>query len=344
MFKFNQKIKIGSRTVGEGFPVFIIGEIGSNHNLSMNQAKKLIDVASAAGVDAVKFQSLRFEQLYLSDRAPLALKELHKKIDLSERFLCQLFVYAKKKGLIFFSCATYFEAINTLEKLGVLIHKIASPITFGFGELITAISKTKKPLIVSTGYCEQKEIDRAVKLIMSAKNHQLILLHCVSSYPLSPDWAALGFIRKLKKRYDCLVGFSDHTLSLSLPAVAVALGAKVIEKHFTLSRKMKGPDHKFALEPAELAQMVKNIRETEKALASKRKLLPPERKFRETIIMKLIAAIDLFPGTVLKKNHFIYRRSLGGIEEFRLSDVIGRKVLHPVKKLTPINWGDIDRK
>lgn len=341
MNTFKQKILIGGKTVSKKDPVFIIGEIGSNHNLSMVTAKKMIDVAAYAGVDAVKFQSLKFSQLYLESKVPASLKELHKKIDLAENLFAELSNYTKKKGLIFLSAPTYFDSLLILKKLNMAAYKIASPITVGFTSLIAEAAKINKPLIISTGYCNLKEIDRALKVVSDSGNNQLILLHCVSSYPTSAKNASLGFMDVLSKRYGCLVGYSDHTLSTSIPATAVALGARVIEKHFTLSRKDKGPDHAFALEPDELAAMVKNIRETEQALSVAHDISLFEKEMKKKVMMKLVAAADIPAGTVLGKKHIIFRRAPGGIEEFKINDVIGKKNKVLLKKMTLINLKDI---
>ena len=336
--KFSKKIKIGSKIVSENSPVFIIGEIGSNHNLSMKTAKALIDVGARAGLDAVKFQFLKFDELYLPGRQTKHLQELHKKIDLPESCFAELSSYAKKRGLIFLSSPTYFKAVDLLEKLNVPAYKVASPITVGYGSLLVKIAKTKKPLIVSSGYCTMREIDRAMRLVLKTGNKKIILLHCVSGYPTLPHDVNLRFMKTLQKRYNCIVGFSDHTLSVSNPAVAAVLGARVIEKHYTLSRKLKGPDHRFALELDELAAMVKNIREAEQILGQgkNRKILPAEKKMKEIVMMKLVAARDIPAGTILKKEYIVFLRSPGGIEEFRVDKFIGRMVTKRIKKMTLI--------
>ncbi|MBI4779669.1 N-acetylneuraminate synthase family protein, partial [Candidatus Falkowbacteria bacterium] len=293
MNKFNQKIRIGKKLISEKSPAFIIGEIGSNHNLSLKTAKRLIDIAAAAGVDAVKFQSLKFDEQYLESETPGFLKKLHAKIDLAENLFVELAAYSEKKGLVFLSAPTYLLSLAILEKINMAAYKIASPITFGFTSLIAAAAKMKKPLILSAGYCSLKEIDRAVKAVLASGNRQLILLHCVANYPTLAKDASLGFMKNLKERYGCLVGYSDHTMSTVIPAVAVALGARVIEKHFTYSRRAEGPDHSFALEPKELTEMVKNIRQAEQALGFSHKISPFEKKMKKLVMMKLVAAKDI---------------------------------------------------
>lgn len=338
-YAFSKQIRIGDRLISKKSKTFIIAEIGSNHNQSIKMTKKLIDVAKEAGVDAVKFQSLNYDELYL--RGDKNLERLHKKIDLPENMFVKLFDYAKKKGLIFLSCPTYFRSIDILEGLGIVAFKIASPITIGFQSLIFAMALKNKPMIVSTGYCTISEIDRAVKSVVRGGNKKLILLHCSASYPIS--WAgdvSLGFIKILKKRYGCLVGFSDHTMSTSIPATAVALGAKIIEKHFTLSRKLSGPDHGFALEPKELSEMVRNIRDAEKITGQHKIISSSEKKMKKAVIMKLVAAENIASGAALKKEQLIFRRVQGGIEEYKIDDFIGRRVLKAIKKMSLIRETD----
>lgn len=340
MNRFSQKILIGEKLISKKSPAFIIGEIGSNHDGSIKQAKELIDLAKEVGVDAVKFQSLKFGQLYLPGDKKL--ENLHKKIDLPESAFAELFDYTHKKGLIFLSSPTYFRSIDILEELGVKAYKVASPITVGFQSLILAMAKKNKAMIVSTGYCTLQEIDRAVKTVAESGNRKLVLLHCLASYPIfRAEDVNLGFMQILGKRYNCLVGFSDHTMSVSVPAVAVSMGAKVIEKHFTLSRKLDGPDHWFALEPKELFEMVKNIREAEKIIGDQKIILPSEKKMKKKIMMKLVAASDLSAGSVLKSENFIFRRAHGGIEEYKINRVLGKKIKKPIKKMELLTFSHI---
>lgn len=336
--KFSQKIKIGKKVISKISPAFIIAEIGSNHNQSIKLAKKMIDLAAAAGVDAVKFQSLKFDQLYLKEPANEEIEKIHQKIDLADGVYKELFDYARRKNVIFLSCATYFGSLKTLEDLGVVAHKIASPITVGFISLVRAMALTKKPLIVSSGYCTIPELDRAMNAIKKTGNDNVILLHCTSAYPTLPQDANIKFLQFLQKRYNCLVGFSDHTMSVSIPATAVALGARIIEKHFTLSRAMEGPDHKFALEPDELKQLVKNIRDTEQSLGNgkSKKILPVENKFKKKIMMKIVAGEDVAVGTILMDKHLIFRRASGGVEEYKKEQMLGKIVKRPIQAMSLI--------
>jgi sialic acid synthase SpsE len=339
---FDQRIQIGSHLIGQGLPSFIIGEIGSNHNRSLTVAKKMIDIGADAGLDAVKFQNLRFEKQYVIDQRLNGVRKIHQKIDVEDRFFKEVSAYTLKRGLIFLSTATFPEAVEFLDRLLMPAFKVASPITFGFSHLVLQMAKTKKPILVSTGFCEQKDIDRAICAVMQAKNRKCILLHCTSSYPTPSNQIFFRFIADLRKRYGCLVGFSDHSMSKSLPAVAVALGANVIEKHFTLSRKMNGPDHAFALEPDELREMVRNIRDTEAAMNGTRKLVPAELKNRRLFMAKVVAAHEIALGAVVKEDDIIFRRAPGGIEEYEAERyIIGKKTKRIISAMQLILRGDV---
>lgn len=342
---FAQKLKIGKFIVAENAPAFIIAEIGSNHDRSLVQAKKLVDAAKAAGANAVKFQSLAFDKQWLASMASKSLKDLHKRVDFPDKEMKSVAAYAKKKGIIFFSAPTYMEAVDFLEGLNVPVHKIASPITVGFTALATRISETGKPIILSTGYCSKAEIDRAVMAVRRGGNNKMVMLYCISSYPTEAKHIDFAFMEKLQKEYGCLIGFSDHTMSTSLAALAVSKGARVIEKHLTLSRKLKGPDHPFAIEPHEFKEMVKNIRDAEIAIVPRksewRALRPFEVSFKKKVLMKLVSAKAMPKGTKLSKSDLIFRRAPGGIPEYEIDRVIGKTLKHSLYEHALITKKDL---
>lgn len=234
-------IKIGNKLIGEGEPTFIITEAGSNHNGSLEQAKKLIDVAAKSGADAVKFQIFQAENLY-SKYTPE-------------------FRYLKGKNTF------DFEAVDLLDK-HVPAFKIAS-FEITDLELIKYVAEKGKPMIISTGMANLGEIEDAINVIKSVGNEDIILLHCNSLYPTPVEVVNLRAIETMKTSFKVPVGFSDHTVGIQIPIAAVAMGACVIEKHFTLDRTLPGPDHSFAIEPDELKEMVRGIREVEKAKGTK---------------------------------------------------------------------------
>lgn len=241
-------VKIGSCTVGPGSPVYVIAEIGSNHDGDLGQARELIGVAAECGADAAKFQLYRADELYPGEVTAGALPDAW----LPELKAC---CHANR---VEFLCSVFsvetLEAYLDVEPAAV---KIASPEAQAY-ELIYCAALSGVPLIVSTGACDDLDVQAVVTMVDGAP---LVLLHCVSAYPAPVELLNLNVIRTMRRRFGVPVGFSDHTMDGPAPAVAVALGASVVEKHLTLSRRLVGADHPFALEPDEFARMVGDVRE-----------------------------------------------------------------------------------
>ena len=264
------KLKIGDKLIGEEEPCFIIAEAGVNHNGSVELAKKLIDAAKDAGADAVKFQTFKAESVVVKDAQKAEYQkettgegsqyEMIKKLELTEEDFRELADYAKEKDIMFLSSPFDKESVDLLNELDVPAFKVGS------GEitnlpLLRYIAKKEKPIILSTGMSTLGEIEEALDVIRSEGVEDIILLHCVSNYPARIEDVNLRALGTLKQAFKLPVGFSDHTLGITAPIAAVALGACVIEKHFTLDRNLPGPDHKASLEPEELKEMAKAIRE-----------------------------------------------------------------------------------
>lgn len=330
-----KKIKItDSRYIGDDEPVFIIAEIGSNHNQDLELAKRLIEVAADVGADAVKFQSIQYAELYGNSNKGenQSIQKLHRQIDLQEEWYGELSEHAKKCGVLFFSAPTYLRAIQLLEQVRVSLYKIASPQAIAFPQLIQAVAETQKPIILSTGYCLLDDIDHAIDTFRSTGNNKIIILHCISEYPTDPDIANLRFMPFLGERYEVLFGLSDHTPGYTIPIAAVAMGATVIEKHITLSRLMPGPDHHFALEPDEFRAMVKNLRNIEKSLGSgiKTTITDNEKEMKAMIDMKVIVSKDIQSGEVVQASDLQFRRLVNGLSA---SEVYNKK-LTAIKNIT----------
>lgn len=327
-----KKIKIGGKLVGEGEPIFIIAEAGSNHNGSLELAKKLVDVAAEAGTDAVKFQAFKADKLFNKVKNKDIVDKLEK-LELREEWYKELFDYADKKGLIFLSSVFDEDSADLLDSSGIAAYKIAS-YELTHIPLLEYIAKKNKPVILSTGMANESEVKEAVECIYSAGNRQVIILHCVSQYPAEPGNVNLKSILALKRIFDCPVGFSDHTETIYAPIAAVALGAKVIEKHFTLDKSLPGPDHAYALEPEELKQMVAAIREVEKMLGSEKIKLAEseinERKWRRAIY----AACDIPEGTVINKDMLMIVRPSpeGSLAPKYFKELSGKKIKKDIKK------------
>lgn len=308
--------------------VFVIAEIGSNHNQDIDQAFHLMNIAKQAGADAVKFQSLKLDEVIAEEDISQDDIELFNKIKLDETWYRELFEYARKIGIECISAPTYLQAITLLKKNGARYMKIASPQTYGFPELIKKVAQLDIKTIMSTGYCEEDEIERAVNLYQKYGDlDNLTLLHCISQYPTEVQNVNLNYMKVLQNKYGVSVGYSDHTLGIIAPIMAVAMGATVIEKHLTLSRKMEGPDHYFALEPDEFQRMVTNIREAEQMLGTGEKILTSfEKDFRDSVVMYPYAARDMKPGEQIEENDIRYFRSkTRGVSPWRVEqDLIGK--------------------
>lgn len=298
-------------------------------------AKKLIDIAVESGADAVKFQAIKYNKLYVKKDS-----DIKKSFELKEEWIEELFNYCNKKRILFFVSPTYLESIDILEKLNIKLYKIASPQTITYPQIIEKIAKLKKPIIMSTGYCTLEEIDRAIKIVEKVGNKKLALLHCISEYPTKPEYVNLKFIQTLKRAYNIPVGFSDHTLGWEVTIASVALGASIIEKHITMLRDQKGPDNFFSLEPDEFKTMIKNIRIIEKTIGDGMKLqiTKNEKNILDKLRMKAIAKRDIFKGKKLNKKYDIdFRRDVDGIDAwdiYKSNNLIAKRNIKQGEPLT----------
>lgn len=308
-------VLIGGRAVGPGRPCYVIAEIGSNHDGSLRQALSLIAVAAKAGADAVKFQSIRYDQIFVPGLETPAHRRFFKRLELPETWYARLKRACDDHGVHFLSCPTYDSAVELLSRAGVPAFKIASPQTRANLPLVRLAARRGKPLLMSTGYCSYGHIAKAVAACRKAGNNRIVLLHCVSEYPAPPAKVNLRVIGTLGRMFGLPAGLSDHTLGTTAAVAAVALGACVIEKHLTLDRGLPGPDHRFAAEPEEFADLVRSIRRTEAMLGSgiKRGPTPEEERAARSLQLRLIAARDLRPGVILRAGDFIARRHGKGL-------------------------------
>lgn len=327
--------------------VLIIAEIGSNHDGKLSQAIELIKVAAHAKADAVKFQLFVPERFYPAiirengrSRKNPKIKFL-KKYQLKTEWIAELKDTAKNLGLEFLCTPFDPESAQILNDNQVAAFKIASG-DLTYRRLIEKIASFNKPIILSTGMATLKEVDDAVGLIQSITSAPLILLHCTSLYPAPPDSLNLRSIQFLKDRYGLEVGFSDHSLGIEASVAAVALGAKVIEKHITLSRKLKGPDHSFALEPYELCEFVKAIRNTEVAVGEYTKRVD-RREYAERFWARrsLYAASKLKDGQTIKEQDLIELRPASGVNAWDIAGIIGQKIARSKKPFEQIHLEDL---
>lgn len=333
-------LHIGERPVGDGAPCYVVAEIGSNHNGSLARAKELIARMAEAGADAVKFQSIRSDRIFMEAFTESYERELHRRIELPAEWHEELAECAAGHRVHFLSAATYDEAVPLLRKVGVPAFKIASPQAVGHLGLVRAIAREGKPLLLSTGYCTYIEIAKAVTLCSEEGNDRIVLLHCVSEYPTPPERANLRAMDTLRSIFGVPIGFSDHTLGIAVPLAAVARGACVVEKHVTLDRAQDGPDHHFALEPAEFVEMVRGIRAIERSLGdgSRAAISDRERTILPTVLTRLVARVAIAAGSPVEEGDLLFRRAPFGLLLDDLPLVRRAVAVEPIPPGTPLTW------
>jgi sialic acid synthase SpsE len=320
---FADSFSIGSKDVGPGEPTFIIAEIGSNHDQDLSQAKNIIDIAASAGADAVKFQTLDYDELFHDPTTDEQTAELYDEIELPTEWYPTLSAYAAEHGMAFLSSPTYQAAVDLLEDIDVPAYKIASAQVVSDQPLIRQAASTGKPLFLSAGLGGMSHIEQSLQSCLDAGNSRVAVLHCVSEYPTEPADVHLRRINRLSSAFGTICGFSDHTMSTHIPAAAVAMGAQIVEKHITLDRTLAGPDHENALEPDEFERMVAGIREVNAAVGHGVKLAATgdETWLRDHVQLKLVTSTDVSSGTRLTEQLVTSRRSPHGIPHERLDEL-----------------------
>ncbi len=348
-----ENVTTGSLSIGPNFPCFVIAEAGVNHNGDLELARRLVDVAAEAGADAVKFQTFRADRL-VSPTAPKAAYQrqttdagesqldMLRRLELSPAAHRELNDYCRQRGLIFLSTPFDEESADLLDELDVLAFKIGS------GEVtnhpfLEYVARKGKPIILSTGMSYLSEVDEAVRVLRDAGCEQLILLHCVSSYPAAPADANLKAIQTLAAAFGVPVGYSDHTPGIEVALAAVALGACVIEKHFTLDRNLPGPDHRASLEPPELRALISGVRTVERALGDGiKRPVPAEADTRAVARRSLAARVDIPAGVIVEAGMLTALRPADGIPPGLIRRVIGRRTRRSLTAGQFIDWSDLE--
>lgn len=337
-------LTIGDRKIGRGHPAYIVAEIGINHNGDISLAKRTIDAAVKAGVNAVKFQNYQTEDFvltrtethtYISQGKTVTEPQydMFKRYELGTMELGEIAAYCAKVGIDFHSTPTNEEGVAELQRLGVGVMKNGSDYLSHL-PLIEAMARTGLPTVLSTGMATEEDIEEAVSTYRDAGGRAFILLHCVSQYPTPVAELNLRRIGVLRERFGCPVGLSDHSEGPQAAALAVALGACWIEKHFTLDRSLPGPDHAFSSNPVEMSALVRGVREAETALGSGQLdvLSPREKKNRKTFRLSCAAARDMDKGEVLGRGDIAFFRPGTGLPPGRWDRLVGRALKHPVKR------------
>ena len=345
-------VQLGHRIIGTGQPSLVIAEAGVNHNGDVKLACQLVDTAADAGAGAVKFQTFVADEVAIAAAPKVAYqkcaagddesqREMLRQLELSSDDFRTIRDRCNDRGICFLSSPFDRTSVDLLTELLVPAFKVGS------GELtnhplLTYIASKRKPIILSTGMSDLDEVSAAVDVIRLAGIDQIVLLHCVSSYPANIDVCNLRAMATLRDRFDVPVGFSDHTLGNEAALAAVALGASVIEKHLTLDKDMKGPDHKASCEPDELKVLIRQIRTIEQALGDGvKKPLACEAENRRLARRSLVVMIDVAEGQAIDERHLAARRPADGICPSELTKVAGRQAARFLPAGTVLQWSDL---
>ncbi|MDO4720815.1 MAG: N-acetylneuraminate synthase [Peptostreptococcaceae bacterium] len=323
--------------------VFIIAEAGVNHNGSIELAKRLIDEAARVGADAVKFQSFKAERLVTEAARKAEYQkettgktesqfEMLKKLELDYGKHRELMDYAEKKKILFLSSPFDLESIDLLDELGLSLFKIPSGEITNYPYLVK-IARLKKKAILSTGMADLGEVEDAIEVLESNGCEDITILHCNTEYPTPMADVNLLAMKTMKRAFGLPVGYSDHTLGVEIPIAAAAMGATVIEKHFTLDQRMPGPDHRASLEPREFAAMVLAIRNIELAMGDgRKKASPSEAKNKKIVRKSIVASCDIKAGELLTEENVTVKRPGEGLSPMLWNEIIGRKAVKDFKK------------
>lgn len=331
---FNKSIQIEGKDISGESKTFIIAEAGVNHNGDMGLAKEMIDVAAESGVDAVKFQTFKTDKLILRgmEKAPYqklttdreeTQYSMLKRLELSKEQTAELVSYCKNRNIIFLSTPFEKASLDELDELGVAAFKVAATDLTNI-QFLRQIAEKKKPIILSAGMCYLEEVRKALEAIFRI-NKSVILLQCTANYPIQDSEANINVIHTFQDNFDVLVGYSDHSQGIGASPYAVALGAKVIEKHFTLNKNMDGPDHKASVTPDELKRLVEDIRRVEQYLGDGIKMPScSEQRTRKSLQKCFVAKKVIRTGDVFTEENIVAKRTNGeGISAIYFDNVIG---------------------
>ena len=352
MIKVKDKI-IGGNENGD-HKCFIIAEAGVNHNGSIILAKKLVDKAVYAGADAVKFQTFKSEKLvtgyasmakYQKDNIGVQDTQFNmlKKLELSYDEFVELKNYCDEKGILFMSTPFDFESAKFLNSIGVEVFKISSGDLTNI-PLLQYIAEFKKPIILSSGMATLGEIEEAVMALKHKGISHIAVLHCTSNYPAEINSVNLKAMNTIKNSFNVIGGYSDHTEGITIPIVAAALGADIIEKHFTLDKNMEGPDHKASLNPEELKSMIDEIRKVNVALGSGIKTFTNSEIDTMKVARKsIVASRYIRKGEIITEEHLDYKRPGTGLKPKYYKDIIGKKASKDIEADMQITFDLVER-
>ena len=351
---FPKEIKIGKKTIGEDHPVYIIAEIGANFDRDINKAKKLIKAAKECGADCAKFQSFKAEKIVSAGGfSRMQLKGVHgswgrpvhevfRDAEFPREWHKELNNYSKEIGIDFSTSPYDIEAVDLCEEMDLPFIKIGSG-DITWLEMLEYIAKKNIPMFLATGDATMSEIDEAIRTIEATGNNNLVLMQCITNYPSKIESANINVLKTYQTAFNIIIGYSDHSPGPVVALGSVALGAKVIEKHFTLNKTDKGPDHPHSMDTNDFRKMVEYIRELETALGSSRKLVVEEES--ETVIVQrrsLYANRDIQRGKTIQAEDIVELRPQLGILPKYKKYIVGKKTNKTILKDEPISWEDID--
>jgi sialic acid synthase SpsE len=333
-----KKIFLNSKFVAEKYEPYIIAEAGSNFDQSLNKAFKLVNIAKNSGADAIKFQLFKANKLYPNNPK---MRDIFKKIELKKSFAKKIKIFCEKNKIDFMCSPFDVDSAKFLKKIGINSFKIASSEISNYS-LLNYVASTKKTVLISTGMAEERDIIKILNIFKKKNNDNLIFLECTSLYPSKYKDLNLSFISKIKNKFNMLAGFSDHTLDNYSALVALGLGARVFEKHFTYNKKASGPDHSYALNPKELKTYVKKIKDLFFSIKEDKKLISREvlkSSRRNGVYIKN----DLRKDSIIKKNDLIFKSPPIEILSIYKDKVIGKKLKKNKFKHEPLYYSDIKK-
>lgn len=346
------EIEFTNKYFGDNKPVFIIAEAGINHDGSLEKAKELVEVAISANADAVKFQTFSGENLASKDaflaqyhkkgsKKKETLKGLLKRLELKDYEVKELFEYCRGRGILCFSTPFGPQDVELLENLDNPLYKIASFSLTNY-PLLKKVAETTKPIIMSTGLHTLGEVEEAVEILRNNNSNDIALLQCTSHYPSHPIDANLKVMNTLRSAFDLTIGYSDHTMGIIIASAAVAMGAKIIEKHFTLDVNHYGVDHDASLNPEELKSLVQAIREVELAMGSSVRNIPEiEHEIQKVHRPSIVSKSHIRAGEIIEEHMLTLKKPGTGIHPRDIHWVIGKKAKNNIERDRIINKSDL---
>ena len=338
-----QRLKIGDKFIGDGEPAFVIAEVASAHEGKLDLAKKLLDKSKEVGADAVKFQIFQADELLVPSQPKY---RSFKEIEFTPEQWLELLDYSKKLEIIFLADVFDIPSLELMDRpevKGYKVHltNIANP------DMLSSVAKTGKPIFVATGGAKPDEIKTAIDIFKSSGNNNIILMHGYQAYPTELEDVNLRMMSTLKELFQLPVGFLDHVdggtdMALLMPIVAIALGARVIEKHITLDRSLKGRDYFSSLDPPQFRLLVNNVREVEKAFGKGDfSFSPEELKYRREVMKNIVAAVPIPQGTKVSPDMLAFKRSSPGLPPTEAAKLLGRVARVNMEKDEVITWDKV---